>query len=198
MKAGTAASTGFVVAGGRSRRMGRDKALLPWGESTLLDHAVQRLKSVCADVRILSGREGRYLDRGLVVLPDLWADTGPLGGVHAGLSILAKSDDLALFLAVDLPFVPVELLAALRDGIAGYDAVVPVAAGGPQPLCAAYRATCCAAIERRLGEGERRMTSFWPDVRMREMPDAEVQPFGDPARLFLNVNDPDDLARARS
>jgi molybdopterin-guanine dinucleotide biosynthesis protein A len=196
MKAG-AVITGFVVAGGRSRRMGRDKALLPWGESTLLDHAVQRLQSVCSDVRILSGPEVRYLDRGLVVLPDQWPDAGPLGGLHAGLSALGEPDDLALFLAVDVPFVPVELLVALRDAAAGYDAVVPVAAGGPQPLCAAYRATCRAAIEERLRKDERRMTSFWPGVRVREMPDAEVRPFGDPARLFLNVNDADDLARAR-
>ena len=192
------AALGFVVAGGRSRRMGRDKALLPWGEGTLLDHAVRRLRSVCAEVHILCGSEDRYADRGLVVHRDTFAEAGPLAGVFAGLSTLPGPHDLALFLAVDLPLVPVALLRALREAAPGHDAAVPLGSAGPQPLCAAYRATCRAAIEARLAQGERRMTSFWGDVRVRELGDGELAPFGDPQRLFLNVNEPSDLERARA
>lgn len=188
---------GFVMAGGRSRRMGRDKALLPWGEGTLLDHAVRRLRACCDDIRILCGPEERYLDQGLAVHADHFADAGPLAGVHAGLAALPGADDLGLFLAVDLPFVPAELLRALAEAAAGHDAAVPVGRLGPQPLSAAYRAACRAAVEARLLEGERRVTSFWPDVRVKEMGDAEIGLFGEPARLFLNLNEPHDLAHAR-
>lgn len=191
------AALGFVVAGGRSLRMGRDKALLPWGDGTLLDHAARRLRSVCADVHILCGREERYADRGWVVHRDAFADAGPLAGVLAGLSALRGPHDLALFLAVDLPLVPVALLRTLREAARGYDAAVPFLSAGPQPLCAAYRATCRAAIETCLARGERRVTSFWGDVRVHEVADAELAHFGDLPRLFLNVNEPGDLERAR-
>ena len=99
---------GLVVAGGRSRRMGRDKALLAWNESTLLDHAVARLRAICSDVRILSGAERRYLDRGLPVEIDAVPGAGPLGGIYTGL--LAIGPGTGLFLGV------VESLAGIWIG----------------------------------------------------------------------------------
>jgi len=186
-------ATGFVVAGGRSERMGRDKALLPWADGTLLDHALRRLRSVCPEVRILSGAEPRYADRGVAVHTDVVADAGPLGGIHAGLSSL--TDPLGLFLGVDVPLVPAALLTALVAAAEGSDAVVPVLAGRPEPLCAVYRRTCLDAVARRLEAGERKMTSFWPDVRVRTLAEPELAPFGDPAEMFRNVNTPDDYRR---
>jgi molybdopterin-guanine dinucleotide biosynthesis protein A len=177
--------------------MGRDKALLPWDQGTLLDHAVARLQPLCAEVRILCGPEARYAERGLLVHRDQWAEAGPLAGIHAGLLALSSPQDLALFLAIDLPLVPAALLRALRDAAPGHDAVAPVSDDGPQPLCAAYRGTCRAAVEDHLTRGERRVTSFWPDVSLRILDPAELRVFGDPARLLMNVNDPRDLARVR-
>jgi molybdopterin-guanine dinucleotide biosynthesis protein A len=110
---------GFVVAGGQSRRMGRDKALLPWGPTTLLDHAIARLRLLTGDVRILCGPEARYQDRGLAVIPDVVRDEGALGGVLSGL--LALRDARGLFLAVDLPFASVPLLEALAVSAEGFD-----------------------------------------------------------------------------
>ena len=79
------AAAGFVLAGGHSRRMGRDKARLPWGDVTLLDHALERLRRVCSDVAILPGAEPRYLDAGAPVLPDAARASGPLGGLVTAL-----------------------------------------------------------------------------------------------------------------
>jgi molybdopterin-guanine dinucleotide biosynthesis protein A len=189
-------ATGFVVAGGQSRRMGRDKALLSWEGATLLEHTVRRLQPVCAEVHILSGPEPRYLDLGLPVHTDGLTDAGPLAGVLAGLQTLGDPNALGLFLAVDLPFVTADLLDALARAAAGHDAVVPVTATGPEPLCAAYRSRCQVAITRRLAAGERRMTCFWPDVRVRRFDESSLRPFGDPARLFLNVNTSEDLRSA--
>lgn len=189
---------GFVVAGGRSRRMSRDKAVLAWGETTLLDHALDRLRSVCGSVRILSGAEARYADRDVPVDVDVMAGAGPLGGVLTGLLRLGPASALGLFLAVDVPFASVPLLQRLVELAEDHDAVVPVAADGPHPLCAAYRATCLDPIRRRLDAGERRMTCFWPDVRVRKVGEEELRCYGDPTTLLRNINSPEDYEAAQA
>jgi molybdopterin-guanine dinucleotide biosynthesis protein A len=182
---------GFVVAGGESRRMGRDKALLPWRGTDLLDHAVARLRAVTADVRILCGPGTRYLERGLHVEPDLVAGAGPLGGVLTGLT--AASGRPGLFLAVDLPHVPVALLARLVERAEGWDAVVPASPRGPEPLCAVYGPGCREPIRRRMDAGDFKMTAFWPEVRVLELGPAELREVGDPEEMFRNLNAPEDL-----
>jgi len=175
--------------------MGRDKALLPWPGGDLLDHAVARLQSVTGDVRILAGAEARYLDRHVPVEVDAAPDLGPLAGLLAALS---GAPEAALLLGVDLPLIPVALLRHLaelgrEDTV---DAVVPVSRRGPEPLCALYRATCLEAVRRHAGAGQLKMTGFWPDVRLREVPPDELVAFGDPDELFLNVNTPGDYEHA--
>lgn len=188
-------AAGFVVAGGRSRRMGRDKALLPWNGSTLLDHAVARLRAVCGDIRILSGAERRYTDRGIPVETDTVPDAGPLGGIYAGLA--AMGPGTGLFLGVDLPFASVELLRRLLDLSAGHDAVVPLSARGPEPLCAVYRSTCADPIRRRLEAGQLKATSFWPDVDVLQAGADHLAALGPLDDLFRNVNTPADYESAR-
>ncbi len=187
-------SVGFVMAGGRSRRMGRDKALLPWGRSTLLDHALDRLRAVCREVRILGGAEPGYTERGVPVLRDAAAGQGPVGGLLAGLATL--EDEAGVFLAVDVPFAPVTLLSFLLEECAGHDAAVPVTASGPQPLCAVYRPSCRAAVERCVAGGDLRLTAFWPEVSVRTVGEDVLARFGSPADLLRNLNTPEEYARA--
>ena len=187
-------AVGFVVAGGRSRRMGRDKALLGWGGATLIDHAIATLETVCAEVRVLSGLQRRYTDRGRAVVVDVAPDAGPLGGLAAALADAAPRP--VLLLAVDMPFVPAPLLRHLGESLAGWDVVVPVTPPGPEPLCAAYAAACQDAVRDALAAGERKMTSFWPRVRVLERPAQELAPFGPPERMFRNLNDPFEYSAA--
>lgn len=190
------AVVGFVVAGGRSVRMGRDKALLPWGGATLLDHAIARLRATCAEVHVLSGAEPRYADRGLPVDVDAFADGGPLAGLAAALAVAAPRS--VLLLGVDMPFVTVPVLAHVRDALSGFDAAVPVLAAGAEPLCAAYGPSCRAAVQEALAAGKRKMSSFWPRVRVRRLDEADLAPLGPDSRRFRNLNQPGeyDLARA--
>ena len=185
---------GFAVAGGRSQRMGRDKALLPWGETDLLGHALARLRAISDDVRILCGPEPRYADRGFPVLPDRIEDAGPIAGLLAGLE--SAPGRPGLFLAVDLPLVPTSLLLHLASVAPGFDAVVPFSPRGTEPLCAVYGQGCLAPIRRRVAAGERAMTSFWPDVRVREVGPDELASFGEGATVFQNVNTPPEYASA--
>jgi molybdopterin-guanine dinucleotide biosynthesis protein A len=187
---------GFVVAGGRSLRMGRDKALLSWGETDLLGHALARLRRVTDDVRILCGPSLRYTDRGLPVVVDRLADAGPIAGILAGLE--ACRDRPGLFVAVDLPLVPVALLERLAALGTSWDAVVPLSARGPEPLCAVYAPSCIGPILRQVEAGELRMTSFWPEVRVLGQGPPELRAFGDPDAFFRNLNTPADLEEASS
>jgi molybdopterin-guanine dinucleotide biosynthesis protein A len=190
------AVTGFVVAGGRSRRMGSDKALLRWRDGTLLDHAIARLQAVTDDVRILSGAARRYEDRGLPVVTDGAGGPGALVGLLAGLSVLERP--YGLFLAVDLPHVTVPLLLHLLELARDADVVVPLSAGGSEPLCAIYSSRCLGPVRDCVARGELKMTGFWGSLRVKQ-PDAEhLRAFGDPERLFLNVNLRADYERASS
>jgi molybdopterin-guanine dinucleotide biosynthesis protein A len=185
---------GFAVAGGASRRMGRDKALLPWGDGDLLGHALSRLRATVPEVRVLCGHAPRYTDRGVPVDVDPLPGLGPLGGLLAALE--AAAGGAALLLAVDLPLVPTGLMARLVSFSQAWDAVVPVSPRGSEPLCALYGPSCLPAVRGRIAAGELTMTSFWPEVRVRELAAAELAPFGDAGRVFLNVNSPRDYAAA--
>lgn len=189
-------AVGFVVAGGRSLRMGRDKALLPWAGSTLLDDAVARVRLACPDVRILCGPVPRYADRGVPLVTDRIDGAGPLAALEAAL--VAADGRPVVLLGVDLPFATAGALAFLLSRLDGADAAVPTPEQMPQPLCAAYAPSCLAPVQARLAAGERRMTSFWTDVTVRRLPSAEFGPFGDPRDLFRNLNTPEDLHRART
>lgn len=184
------ALAGFVFCGGRSRRMGRDKALLPFGATDLLGHAVERLRAAgAARVSLLCGEAPRHAERGLPLVLDAVAGAGPVGGLLAALRAL-EPGERALVLAVDVPHVPAGLLAALGD-LAG-DAAVPEGPAGPEPLVAVYSAACATPVAHRLERGERRMTAFWPDVDVVRPGGAWVARFGDPRLLFANWNSPGD------
>lgn len=172
--------------------MGRDKALLPWAGTTLLDHALARLRTVCREVAILSGPEPRYPDRGVREVLDQVPGCGPLAALQAALA--AAGGAPVLLLAVDLPLVPVPLLQALARRVAEADAVVPVSDDGPQPLCAAYGARCRGPVERALREGRRKMTAFWDEVHVAHLQGVDLAPFGPAGAVFRNTNTPADYA----
>jgi molybdopterin-guanine dinucleotide biosynthesis protein A len=165
--------SGFVLAGGRSSRLGRDKALLPWpphgpveGKSqTLLAHAVARLQRICNTVSICGNRDD--LSRTETVIPDALPDSGPLGGIVAALE--HSSTDWNILLAVDLPFLPVEVLQALtahasatqeavatscRSSSSPVACVLPYLDGLPQPLCGLYHRALAPGLRRALETGK--------------------------------------------
>jgi len=172
--------------------MGRDKALLPWGSGTLLDHTLGRLQEVTPEVVLLTGSARRYSEARRVVTDDR-PGAGPLAALAAALA--ASNRSLGLFLGVDLPLVPSALLLRLVELSRGWDAAVPVLPAGPEPLCAVYSRSCLAPVLRRLDAGERKMTSFWDDVRVRQVDPGLLGDFG-VRNPFLNVNTGADYERA--
>ncbi|MCS7173827.1 MAG: molybdenum cofactor guanylyltransferase [Armatimonadetes bacterium] len=185
-------ATGIVLAGGHSRRMGRDKATLPFGPDTLLGWVVRRVRSVCPRVLVVAREPARY--PGFEVVPDRFPGLGPLAGLHAGLSV--AETELGVCVACDLPFVEPALLRHLLHAAEEVDAVVPVVRGKPEPLCAVYRRTALLPAEALLRAGGGSLRDLFARLRVRFVPEPELRQ-ADPELLsFLNLNTPEDYARA--
>ena len=189
--------TGVILAGGAASRYGgRPKGLERVGGRRVIDRVADALRASSDELMLIANDPGaRDWMPGIPVAADVRTNCGSLGGIHAAI-VRARSP--VLVVAWDMPFVPSGLLEALRRTGAVADAAVPESGSrrGMEPLCAFYTAACVPAIERRLDAGDRRVISFFDDVRVERLPESEVRRFGDPAVMFMNVNTPDDLALA--
>ncbi|HVF59446.1 MAG TPA: molybdenum cofactor guanylyltransferase [Thermoanaerobaculia bacterium] len=190
-----AGAVGVVLAGGASRRLGEDKALLAAGGESLAARAVRKLRERYDEVTVADG--GRGLVPGVPSLPD-----GPGRGPMAGLlgAAAAYPERALMVLACDLPEVPEVLLTALVIASGGEaDWVVPRWGGRLEPLCAIYQPAALAALTRRAAAGRFALHELAdePGLRIAYLDDEDIAGFGDPARIFLNLNTPDDVARWR-
>jgi molybdopterin-guanine dinucleotide biosynthesis protein A len=193
----TASCTGVILAGGGAVRYGgRPKGLERVGGTRIIDRVAEALRS-CTDRLLLIANDPASHDwlPGVPVAPDPRPGNGSLGGIHAALWH-ARSP--VLLVAWDMPFVTGDLLQALLAGADGLDVVVPASGSrrGVEPMCAYYAPACLPAIEARLDAGDRRVVSFYDAVRVHRLEPDEVARYGDPDRLFLNINSPEDLERA--
>ena len=127
---------------------------------------------------------------------DVFPDGGALGGIYSGLR--AAPGDAALCVACDMPFVSASLVAYLAGRAAEADVVIPDAAGELQPLHAVYGKACLPAMERRLRAGQLKVVGLFDEVRVVRVPADAVERFADPSVAFMNLNTPEDLARARA
>lgn len=190
---------GAVLAGGRSRRYGSPKALARVGGVRLIERAVQAVAAAADCTVIVASEQEPYGYLGLPVRGDERPDTGPLGGIHAAVR-WARMDGFAaaLVVACDMPFVPAGLLRELASHVGPAAVSVPASPSrrGLEPLCAAYGTECLAAIESALDRGDRSVISFFEAVDVRILPLQAVSRWGDPSRLFYNVNRPQDRRRA--
>ncbi|MEW5931447.1 MAG: molybdenum cofactor guanylyltransferase [Gemmatimonadota bacterium] len=190
-----------VLAGGESRRFGAPKALAEVGGARVVDRVVRAARGALDDVVLIANRPELFAGLGLRTRPDAVAGAGALGGVHAALRWAAEEARAgALCVACDMPFLRAGLLRALLERAAegDADAVVPESTGrrGVEPLCAFYSVRSLPEVERMLGAGERRLVDLLGRVRTARIPLADVQRWGAPETLFLNVNTPADHARA--
>lgn len=181
----------IVLAGGQSRRMGRDKAGLPSGGETLLGRIITRLTPVVDEV-ILAGGPPLSLPSGVRFVADRYRDTGPLAGIHAGL--LAAMGDRAMVVACDYPDIGPEIVPFLEARAAGVEAVVPRITGRAQGLCALYRVGVASHAERLINAGERRVNALLEACAVRYLDDVELRGLDPGLRFFRNLNTPADYA----
>jgi molybdopterin-guanine dinucleotide biosynthesis protein A len=178
--------TAFILAGGKSLRMGRDKAFVELGGQTLLGRALDVASVVTRDCRIV-GDPAKFAVFGPVV-EDIFRECGPLGGIHAAL--LSAKSELNLMLAVDLPFMKAKFLEYLIVQARETSAVVtvPHAGGGLQPLCAIYRRKFVEVAERALRKRKNKIDPLFAEVETRVLDEGELSRGGFSLDIFRNLN----------
>jgi molybdopterin-guanine dinucleotide biosynthesis protein A len=185
----------FVLAGGKSTRMGADKAFVILDGRTMLARALELARTVSDNVHIVGSAE--KFAAFAPVVEDVFRGCGPLGGIHAALR--ASPAELNLMLAVDVPFVPPALLRYLLTRARGSDAIatVPRAGGGWQPLCAVYRPEFGDVAERALRDGRYRINVLFEVANVQAVDEEELARAGFAASSFRNLNTPEELDAAR-
>ena len=185
---------GFVLAGGKSSRMGHDKARLEIEGKPLVVRAAELLKPFVRGV-ILLGPPESYGDLGLPVIADEWQDQGPLAAVCTGL--LHSSTEWNIFLACDLPVLSGKFLQLLVDRVtvSPADIVASCTVDGWQPLCAAYHSRCRQACTGALQAGRRSLVKLFDKVRVEAITSHDLAAAGLGESTFSNVNTPGDWSR---
>ena len=187
--------TGFVLAGGKSSRMGKDKAFLQIFGRTLLAHALELAKAATGSAWIVGSRE-KFAAFGQVA-EDIYPGHGPLAGIHKALT--STQTDLNLILAVDMPFLQPDfldyLVAQARDSNAAV--VVPVVGRCLQPLCAVYRREFAEVAERSLAADKNKIERLFAEVQTRVIKHEELERNGFSEGMFRNLNTELDWQEAR-
>jgi len=194
---GRIAVAGFVLTGGESRRMGRDKALLELGGQPLALRMVEKLRGVAGEVYLV-GQPERYAHLGLPVLADAVAGRGPVGGITAALR--ATECNWNLVAACDLPYLEnrfLEFLLKLAVDEADSDAVAPQLGGRWEPLCAAYHRRALPAFEQVLAGKDYRIARAFESLRVRAVSEEELKRFAFSEQMFKNVNSPEEYEEAK-
>jgi molybdopterin-guanine dinucleotide biosynthesis protein A len=188
---------GFVLVGGRSARMGRDKTLLPYAGRPMALHQADKLARVCGRAALVGKHPELFAGAPYRFIEDGAAPTAAVFGVAAALA--ASPDDTNLILAADIPRIGEEFLAALLDVAEALpaDAVVPVSGGVAQPLCAVWRRSAHGPLLARLAAGDYALVGILQQLRTVLIPEAATSALpGGSAENFLNVNTPEDYEHA--
>ena len=185
---------GFVLVGGKSRRMGRDKSLLEFGGKPLARRAADLLAPFVDRVALV-GLKDPYGQLGLPVIEDKWPGEGPLGAVCTAL--LAFPTDWSIIMASDLPLISERFIQLLIQLVrtTSADAVVPRTADGWQPLAAAYHPRCRAVFQSAFEAGERSIISAFATLAVQAITVEEMTAAGLGESEFVNVNTREDWAR---
>lgn len=178
----------IVLAGGHSRRLGHDKALLPWQGRTLIQYLVTYLQKLSDDVLVVTGTERRYQE--LLTVPifsDEIRNIGPLGGLYTGLKHARFPYSLAI--ACDMPFVNRAVIDLLKDNAEGsVKAVVPSIQNHRVPTCALYHKDCLSVIEKLQAQGRFSLQALLDSIPIKILSEDELRAVDPTLRSFVNIN----------
>jgi molybdenum cofactor guanylyltransferase len=185
--------TGVVLAGGESRRFGRNKALEPWGGKPLINRCIESLRTLCDPILVIANDLRCYYSVPATLVRDLTPHQGPLGGIYTAL--LFSPHPWILVKATDMPFLVPELPVLLLQAREGADVVVPVVDAGYEPLLALYHRRCLPAIAATLASPRRKVSEIYQKVKVRTLDQAQWRIVDPEGRSFWNINTPADRER---
>lgn len=190
MKGSSSLITGIILVGGKSRRMGTDKAFLKIEGICLFERVLQVMKENFTSVLLIGNCKERYLGYHLPVIPDQYSGSS-LGGLYTGLKF--SSTDLVFVAPCDMPFPSSQLIRLICSVSDGFDIVVPRTRNGLEPLFAVYRKTCLGPMRQFLEKGNYRIYDFYSEVAVRYLEEEEMSWIMDERRSFINLNTPQEV-----
>lgn len=182
--------TGIILAGGKSTRMGRDKAFININGVSIIDNTINVFRKIFSEIIIVSNTPHKYVYTGIRVVSDLIPGSGALGGLYTGIHKACSKKCFAV--ACDMPFISEELIRYIIS-ITGYDAVIPRVNGYYEPLFSMYSKACEDIIRKQLEAGNFKINDFYSEVNVREVPEDELRLFDETLASFINVNSAEDL-----
>jgi len=193
----TSEMSAVILAGGKSSRMGKNKMLLPLGDSTIIGTLLATLTELFGECVLVTDHPEAYGDWRVKITADLICGTekNSLTGIHAGLSV--ASHPYSFVVAGDMPFVEPELLSRLAALCGKDDVIIPRQGEHFQPLCAIYHKNCLPHIEELLSRQHYKILDFFHALSVRHVDAAELLPFDRQLWSFFNVNNPDDYRLAQ-
>lgn len=190
--------SGVILTGGKSSRLGQDKALLKLNAETLLEIMVKKFKRVSSDVILVGSKKAEYpakLSENVTIVEDIIPKRGPLAGILTGLEL--SQNKYSLVAACDMPFIGLELVKHLMRTADDVDAVVPQSPSGVEPLCALYSKSCIPAVRNNLKKNNR-IVSFFSEVKVKYIAVDEVRRIDPNFLSFFNINTAKELEVART
>lgn len=191
-------TTGIILAGGKSSRMGTNKALLDLNGKKVIERIIEELKPIVNNMIIVTNSFEEYEFLQLPMVEDRWKGMGPLAGIHAGLA--ASKTERNLIVACDMPFVSPRLGTLLLKELSEYQAVVPEIEGQLHPLFAAYRKDIQEEIEGALKSEQLRIRSFFNRIHVKILTELELKNLGYQIEStdFYNMNHPEEYQQAKN
>jgi len=187
--------TGVILAGGKSRRMGYNKALLSVGGETIIERVLTSLQEITDSLLIVTNSPEEYAFLDIPMKKDILPGKGAFGGIHTALSF--SDTPYSLVVACDMPFLNADFLRYMVQLKEGYDIVIPKYSQWYEPLCAIYAKTCIPQIENLLKAGCLKIIELFPMVRTRYVSEEEIKSYNSSGMLFFNVNTREDYLRAQ-
>jgi molybdenum cofactor guanylyltransferase len=187
----------IVLAGGKSSRMGRDKALLPWAGTTLLNHVIGTVRQVTEPVVVVADVADKYdAPDGIRVVGDRYPGKGPLGGVLSGLD--RTGNGYHVVVGCDMPYLQPEVLRLLMDLAEGHKAAVPCIQGRMEPLCAVYHQSCRPVFRRLLQLDELSMQDAVQAPDFHRVSEDQIRRVDPDLRSFTNLNSLEEYERSHA
>ncbi len=192
--------TGIILAGGKSRRMGQNKALLRLGNETLIGHVIHRIQPITDELLLITNSPEEYIHLGITMHGDIIPNAGALGGIHAGLAY--ASHETVICVGCDNPFLMPNLLTYLVSVLGKHDAVMPWTDKEEgqitlQTLCAVYSKRCLSIIEEMLNELDLRVHALQERANVLCLSPEVWKTYDSEGHSFFNVNTPADFEKAQ-
>jgi len=185
----------IILAGGKNKRMAKDKAFLELGGKAIIEIIIEKFKLLFKEIIIVTNLSEGYKHLGVKIIKDTIPYCGPLGGLYSGLKKSKSSYNFVT--GCDTPFLKISLIKHLVDNCRGSEVTIPKFDGFLEPLCAVYSKNCLEAMKEELGKHNFAIRSIFTKVRMRYIPKKKLLEFDPDLISFFNINTPKDIEKAR-